>query len=187
MSAAKARTGARSAAQGYGRSLERHEGATSRDRVDCSAVTIDDVTRDFVDLRILVLPESGPGVGLRIRIDEYSRILAATGIGRKSAWFAMPDTGRRWVTRVPPSPTCASTATTTRSTRLVGRRVEVRASQPELIAVELDTGGLCARHRRAFAGGAMSASPTRCSRPTSPRASPTVAREGSLTADTTNA
>jgi hypothetical protein len=35
----------------------------------------------------------------------------------------------------------------------VGRRIEVRASQRELIAVALDSGELAARHARVFAGG----------------------------------
>ena len=34
-----------------------------------------------------------------------------------------------------------------------GRRVEVRVSQTEVIAVGLDTGELACRHRRVFAGG----------------------------------
>ena len=43
--------------------------------------------------------------------------------------------------------TCASTPTTTRSTRaLVGRRVEVRVTEREVIAVALDTGELACRH-----------------------------------------
>jgi hypothetical protein len=37
--------------------------------------------------------------------------------------------------------------------RLAARRVEVRVSQRELVAVALDTGELAARHRRCFAGG----------------------------------
>ena len=36
---------------------------------------------------------------------------------------------------------------------LIGRRVELRVSQSEVIAVVLDTGELAARHRREFAGG----------------------------------
>ena len=36
---------------------------------------------------------------------------------------------------------------------MVGRRVEVRASQAEVIAVALDSGELAARYRRVFAGG----------------------------------
>ena len=63
-----------------------------------------------------------------------------------------PDVDRRWVTRVPPDRTCASTPTTTRSDPgLVGRRVEVRVSQRELLAVALDTGELACRHERSFA------------------------------------
>ena len=34
-----------------------------------------------------------------------------------------------------------------------GRRVEVRVSQSEVIAVVLDSGELACRHRRSFAGG----------------------------------
>jgi Mu transposase-like protein len=37
--------------------------------------------------------------------------------------------------------------------RLVGRRVEVRVSQREIVAVVLDTGELAAKHRRVFAAG----------------------------------
>jgi hypothetical protein len=37
--------------------------------------------------------------------------------------------------------------------RLVGRRVEVRVSQREVVAVALGTGELAARHRRVFAAG----------------------------------
>jgi hypothetical protein len=36
---------------------------------------------------------------------------------------------------------------------LVGRRVEVRVSQREIIAVALDSGELACRHRRVFAAG----------------------------------
>jgi hypothetical protein len=34
-----------------------------------------------------------------------------------------------------------------------GRRIEVRVSQSEVLAVVLDTGELACRHRRSFAGG----------------------------------
>jgi hypothetical protein len=37
--------------------------------------------------------------------------------------------------------------------RLVGRRVEVRVYQREIVAVALDTGELACRHQRVFAGG----------------------------------
>jgi hypothetical protein len=47
-----------------------------------------------------------------------------------------------------------SIATTTQlDPRLVGRRVEVRVSQREVVAVALDTGEPAASHRRVFAAG----------------------------------
>ena len=52
------------------------------------------------------------------------------------------------------SPICASDRNDySLDPRLVGRRVEVRVSQREIIAVALDTGELACRHRRVFAGG----------------------------------
>jgi transposase len=66
----------------------------------------------------------------------------------------MPDADRRWVTRVPPQPYLRFDRNDySLDPRLVGRRVEVRASQEEITAVALDTGELACRHRRAFAGG----------------------------------
>jgi hypothetical protein len=66
----------------------------------------------------------------------------------------MPDTDRRWVTRVPPQPYLRFDRNDySLDPRLVGRRVEVRASQTEITAVALDTGELACRHRRVFAGG----------------------------------
>ena len=50
------------------------------------------------------------------------------------------------------TPTCASTPATTRWTRaLVGRRVEARVTDREVMAVALDTGELACRHPRSFA------------------------------------
>jgi transposase len=66
----------------------------------------------------------------------------------------MPDTDRRWVVRVPPQPYVRFDRNDySLDPCLVGRRVEVRASQTEIIAVCLDTGELAARHARVFAGG----------------------------------
>ena len=63
-----------------------------------------------------------------------------------------PDLDRRWVTRVPPDPHVRfDTNDYSLDPNLVGRRVEVRASQREIIAVALDTGELAARHERVFA------------------------------------
>jgi transposase len=66
----------------------------------------------------------------------------------------LPDTDRRWVVRVPPQPYLRFDRNDySLDPRLVGRRVEVRATQAEIRAVALDTGELACRHRRAFAGG----------------------------------
>ena len=64
----------------------------------------------------------------------------------------MPDVDRRLVTRVPPDP-CVRVDSNDYSLdpRLVGRRVELRISQRELLAVALDRGELACRHRRSFA------------------------------------
>jgi transposase len=66
----------------------------------------------------------------------------------------LPDTDRRWVARVPPQPYLRFDRNDySLDPRLVGRRVEVRASQDKITAVALDTGELACRHRRVFAGG----------------------------------
>ena len=63
-----------------------------------------------------------------------------------------PDLDRRWVVRVPPDPHLRfDTNDYSLDPNLVGRRVEVRASQREIIAVALDTGELACRHERVFA------------------------------------
>jgi hypothetical protein len=63
-----------------------------------------------------------------------------------------PDLDRRSVTRVPPDPHLRfDTNDYSLDPNLVGRRVEVRVSQREIIAVALDTGELACRHERCFA------------------------------------
>jgi transposase len=63
-----------------------------------------------------------------------------------------PDVDRRWVTRVPPDPVLrVDTNDYSLDPRLVGRRVEARVSQREVLAVALDTGELACRHQRSFA------------------------------------
>lgn len=63
-----------------------------------------------------------------------------------------PQTDRRLVTRVAPDPYVRfDTNDYSLDPRLVGRRVEVRISQRELVAWALDSGELAARHRRSFA------------------------------------
>jgi transposase len=63
-----------------------------------------------------------------------------------------PDVDRRWVVRVPPDPHVRfDTVDYSLNPGLVGRRVEVRVSQREVMAVALDTGELACRHERSFA------------------------------------
>ncbi len=64
----------------------------------------------------------------------------------------LPDVDRRFCTRVPPDPYVRiDTCDYSLDPRLVGRRVEVRASQREVLAACLDTGELAGRHQRSFA------------------------------------
>jgi transposase len=66
----------------------------------------------------------------------------------------MPETDRRFVIRVPHQPYLRwDTNDYSLDPRLAGRRVEVTVSQRELVALALDTGELCCRHRRSFAKG----------------------------------
>jgi hypothetical protein len=63
-----------------------------------------------------------------------------------------PDTDRRWVLRIAPDPYLRfDTCDYSLDPRLVGRRVEVRVTEREVLAVALDTGELAARHPRSFA------------------------------------
>jgi hypothetical protein len=62
------------------------------------------------------------------------------------------DLDRRWVGRVAPDPMLRfDTNDYSLDPALVGRRVDVRVSQRELIAVALDTGEVACRHERTFA------------------------------------
>ena len=64
----------------------------------------------------------------------------------------LPDTARRWVTRVAPDPYLrVDTNDYSLDPRLVGQRVEVRVDQREITAIALDTGELACRHARVFA------------------------------------
>jgi hypothetical protein len=65
-----------------------------------------------------------------------------------------PDLDRRRVIRVPPQPYVhVDRNDYSLDPQLVGRRVEVRIGQREIIAAALDTGELACRHRRVFAAG----------------------------------
>lgn len=64
----------------------------------------------------------------------------------------MPDVDRRFVMRVPQQPYLRfDTSDYSLDPRAAGRRVEVRATQREITATELNTGALVASHRRSFA------------------------------------
>jgi hypothetical protein len=63
-----------------------------------------------------------------------------------------PDTDRRWVLRVAPDPYLRfDTCDYSLDPRLVGRRVEARVTDREVLAIALDTGELACRHVRSFA------------------------------------
>jgi transposase len=63
-----------------------------------------------------------------------------------------PDVDRRWTLRVPPDPHLRfDTCDYSLAPALVGRRVEVRISEREVLAIALDTGELACHHPRSFA------------------------------------
>ena len=63
-----------------------------------------------------------------------------------------PDTDRRWVLRVAPDPYLRfDTCDYSLDPGLVGRRIEARVSEREIVAIALDTGELACRHARSFA------------------------------------
>jgi hypothetical protein len=64
----------------------------------------------------------------------------------------LPDLDRRFVTRVAPDPYLrVDTNDYSLDPHLVGRRVEARVSQREVLAVAIETGELVCRHQRSFA------------------------------------
>jgi DNA replication protein DnaC/transposase len=64
---------------------------------------------------------------------------------------APPDTDRRWVLRVAPDPYVRfDTCDYSLDPDLVGRRIEIRISDREVLGVVLDTGDLACRHPRSF-------------------------------------
>ena len=64
----------------------------------------------------------------------------------------LPDVDRRLVTRIAPDPYVRVDCNDySLDPLLVGRRVELRISQREILAACLDTGELACQHRRSFA------------------------------------
>ncbi len=80
------------------------------------------------------------------RLIEERRAMSSLPVG------GPPDTDRRFVVRVPADPHVrVDTCDYSLDPRLVGRRVEVRASQREITGTCLGTGELAGRHQRSFA------------------------------------
>jgi len=86
-----------------------------------------------------------------LRARPIDRLLEEREVMR-SLLDSEPDLDRRWVLRVPPDPHVRfDTNDYSLDPNLVGRRVEVRVSQREVVAVALDSGELACRHERVFA------------------------------------
>jgi transposase len=96
---------------------------------------------------------------INARVHRTTRVLVSERLAEEQARMralpeALPDTDRRFVTRVGVQPYLRVDRNDySLDPRLVGRRVEVRVSQAEIRALALDTGELAARHARVFAGG----------------------------------
>ena len=74
-----------------------------------------------------------------------------------AALATAPDTDRRWVLRVPPDPYLRfDTCDYSLDPGLVGRRVEARVTDREVLAIALDTGEIARRHQRSLPGTARS-------------------------------
>ena len=103
---------------------------------------------------------------INARVHRTTRAVVAERLGAERAQMRalpaeMPDPDRRFVLRVPPQPYLRFDRNDySLDPRLVGRRVEVRASQSEIAVAALDTGEVAARHARVFAGGLTFTEPT---------------------------
>lgn len=99
------------------------------------------------------------------RVHRTTRAVVAERLAEERAVMRslpapMPDTDRRFVTRVPAQPYLRVDRNDySLDPRLVGRRVEARVSQTEITVVALDTGELACRHVRVFAGGLVFTDP----------------------------
>jgi transposase len=99
------------------------------------------------------------GERINARVHRSTRAVVAERLAQERKMMralpqVMPDSDRRFVTRVAAQPYLRFDRNDySLDPRLVGRRVEVRAGQREISAVALDTGELACRHARAFAGG----------------------------------
>jgi transposase len=102
---------------------------------------------------------------INARVHRTTRAVVADRLAEERAVMralpaAMPDSDRRFVTRVPTQPYLRLDRNDySLDPGLVGRRVEVRVSQSEITAVALDSGELACRHARVFAGGLVLTDP----------------------------
>jgi transposase len=96
---------------------------------------------------------------INARVHRTTRAVVSERLAEEQARMralpqTLPDTDRRFVTRVNAQPYLRVDRNDySLDPRLVGRRVEARVSQAEIRALALDTGELAARHARVFAGG----------------------------------
>jgi len=96
---------------------------------------------------------------INARVHRTTRAVVSERLAEEQARMralpqTLPDTDRRFVTRVGAQPYLRVDRNDySLDPRLLGRRVEVRVSQAEVTALALDTGELAARHARVFAGG----------------------------------
>jgi len=96
---------------------------------------------------------------INMRVHRSTRAVVSERLAEERARMRalpapMPDTDVRFVMRVPSQPYLRFDRNDySLPPRLVGRRIEVRASQALISAFALDTGELAARHARVFAGG----------------------------------
>ena len=94
---------------------------------------------------------------INARVHRTTRAVVAERLAEEHALMrplpaAMPNSDRRSVIRVPAQPYLRVDRNDySLDPRLVGRRVELRISQREVLAVALDSGELAARHTRSFA------------------------------------
>jgi hypothetical protein len=92
------------------------------------------------------------------RVHRTTRAVPAERLVQERGWMRplparLPDSDERFVVRVAQQPYLRVDRNDySIDPAFAGRRVEVRVSQAEIIAVVLDTGELACRHRRSFAG-----------------------------------
>ncbi len=85
-----------------------------------------------------------------LRARPIDRLIEERGVMAPLA--TRPDTDRRWVLRVAPDPYLRfDTCDYSLDPGLVGRRVEARVTDREVLAIALDTGEIACQHSRSFA------------------------------------